>query len=1131
MKLTHGVLLLFFSLVFLGKPRPVSAQIDFPYRSDYSFLRGSEAGGLTPGWIQPGFNDAAWEQGAAPLHYGDGTGGTFLLDMQNNYSTVYMRSRFFAENLEFLEEVTLTFDYDDGFIIWINGTEVLRRNAPQNPTSESFAPENHESGTSEFVGFDAGDLPLVEGENVLAVMGFNVSLESSDFYFDLDISAGIMEPVLEDTVGLAFSHAAGFYEDPFTLDITAADPAWDVLYTLDGSNPRDSETAYSSIGSASILIDPASTAGRDATPAVTVRACSAVDTLKPSFPVSRTYIFLDKVLEQDYPGGEWPAENVQGILEPNAQYIDLPMDQEIVNHPDYAGSMVESMKDIPSLSVVTDLDNLFDPQIGIYVNASGHGHDWERECNVELIYPDGTDGFSVPAGLRIRGGWSRHHYFAKHSFRLFFRSKYGDAKLDYPLFGEEGVDRFDKIDIRTAQNHSWARGDSEFTMLRDVFSRDTQRDMGQPYTRSRYYHLYLNGMYWGLYQTQERSEARFAADYMGGSTGDYDVVKVNTEDWNYSIEATDGSLDSWGVIWDMVNDGFSDNAAYFALEGKDENGDPMPGAEVHVDIDNLIDYLLTIFYTANFDAPTSSFGNNRGPNNFYAIFNRDDLSEGFRFFNHDAEHTLFPYPVEAGTGLNEDRVNLDMAVSGFSAFHPQWLHKKLTENEEYRVRFRDRAFMHMEGNGPLTVEENRARLEVRFDEMEKAVIGHSARWGDGPDESAPARTRNDNWLPEVNKIRNDFFPYRTDIVIGQLDNAGLYTETDPPVIMKDGQNVYERQVALEGTSTIRITNPNSFGAIYYTLDGTDPREVGGTVSPKAQGATSEASLELEASAWIKARVKYADEWSAIRELKVTATAEDYSGLVITEINYHPLPMPYQGDTISGKDLEFLEFKNIGTSTIHLGGLVLDSAVYHEFPAGTMLPSGGFYVVASKPSKFYLKYGMSPSGNSSKNLSNGGEIIRLEDASGNPLILFMYSDESPWPIEADGMGYSLVPKDPDPTGQPADYRYWRASTEKGGSPFRNDPFPLTGNPDMKELAGPVVYPNPTGGMLYFKWDSDVPGPVEMALLDLNGRELYRTSLYGDEGINLGHLGLTDGVYVVRLVTDDQMYVKKIMYRNP
>jgi hypothetical protein len=88
------------------------------------------------------------------------------------------------------------------------------------------------------------------------------------------------------------------------------------------------------------------------------------------------------------------------------------------------------------------------------------------------------------------------------------------------------VDEFENIDLRTSQNYSWAYdGSGKHTFLRDVFSRDTQRDMGRPYTRSRYYHLYLDGQYWGLFQTEERPEASYAESYLGGDKEDYDVVK------------------------------------------------------------------------------------------------------------------------------------------------------------------------------------------------------------------------------------------------------------------------------------------------------------------------------------------------------------------------------------------------------------------------------------------------------------------------------------------------------------------------------------------------------------------------------------------------------------------------------
>ena len=94
----------------------------------------------------------------------------------------------------------------------------------------------------------------------------------------------------------------------------------------------------------------------------------------------------------------------------------------------------------------TDLANLFDPNSGIYANAYQQGEDWERPASVELINPDGSQGFQIDAGLRIRGGYSRSGDNPKHAFRLFFRGEYGASSLDFPLFGAEGADSFQKVE-------------------------------------------------------------------------------------------------------------------------------------------------------------------------------------------------------------------------------------------------------------------------------------------------------------------------------------------------------------------------------------------------------------------------------------------------------------------------------------------------------------------------------------------------------------------------------------------------------------------------------------------------------------------------------------------------------------
>jgi len=1107
-------------------------QVDFPSGSPFRYLKGSQASGLSAEWMQSGFDDSGWSTGDAPLRYGDGVGGTLLSDMQNNYSVVYMRATFHASHVDSLRSLLMEINYDDGFAIWINGIKVLSRFAPALLPFNGFATELHESGTFESFELDPGDMVLAEGSNTLAVQGFNYSLTSSDFLFDMRMSADRIEPVLHDSIGLIFSVPSGFYEDPFHLNITPADTAWDVIYTLDGSNPQVSGSAVISEGEATILIDPESTLGRPRTPAIVVRASAYQEGINPAIPKSRSYIFLEKVLSQGHPGGEWPTENI------NDQVIDLEMDSRIVNHTSYKNQITPALREIPSLSVVTDLNHLFDANSGIYVNAGGHGHFWERNCSMELIHPDGATGFNVNAGLRIRGGWSRHPEYAKHAFRLFFRSEYGDAKLYYPLFEEEGTDRYDKIDLRCAQNYAWSNGDGRNTHLRDVFSRDLQRDMGQPYTRSRHYHLYLNGMYWGIYQTQERSEARFAADYFGGQTGDYDVIKVNTEDWQYQIEATDGNFDLWHALWNMCNTGFQSNEDYFKLMGRDSDGNPVSGGQVYVEIDNLIDYMLTIFYTGNFDAPTSTFGWNKGPNNFFAINSRANRSKGFTFYNHDAEHSLFSEVAEPGTGLYEDRVNLTrrtddkhMEVGHFGSFHPQWLHHRLTDNIEYRIRFMDRANLHTRGEGALTWHKNLERLNSRASEIDTAIVAESARWGDARPWVSQPHTKNENWIPQVQKIRDEFFPYRTTILIDQLREADLYASLEAPEMSMNGSAIDKRKTVVEGPYSVVVKNTNGKGVLCYTTNGTDPRQPGGTIASSAQvSGESQQELQFLLSAVVNARVYNQGAWSALKEVSLISATEDFSTLALTELHYHPDELVLLGDTLIGKDLEFIEFKNIGDHAINLSGMVLDSAIYYEFPEDALLPPGRFYVVASKPSAFYLRYGMIASGNFKKNLSNGGEEVLLRDRLGNPVMHFTYSDDPPWPIEADGYGKSLVSVEFDPQGDPANPEYWKNSYYDGGSPFENEPFPVGKNPLPKEESDIQIYPNPTTGLIHVILPGESNREEAMiTLYGIRGNLILQEELFGEWIKDLKSLDLPSGFYIINVQTGARLYTRKIIFR--
>lgn len=827
----------------------------------------------------------------------------------------------------------------------------------------------------------------------------------------------------------------GFYTKPFDVVISTASDKMNIWYTLDGSDPENSNFVIVVPSPAKVRIDPQNTLGRGKTPGVVLRARAKGENYDFSPVVTKTYLFIDKLsLQTSNPGHDWPYNYYV-----NGQTIELTVLPSILEDSRYKNIMGEALKQVPTISLATDNRNLFSSDSGIYVNAQSHGIEWERPVSVELINPDGSNGFHIDAGLRIRGGYSRTSSFRKHAFRLFFREKYGESKLNYPLFEDEGVKSFDKIDLRCAQNYSWSKGDGEesplYTFTRDVFSRDLQGKMGQFYTRSRYYHLYLNGLYWGLYQSQERSEANYAESYMGGDKSEYDVLKRASE--GEFVEATDGNMDTWKEIWDLCGKGFSSNADYYRLQGLDEKGVRDPKLKVLVDIDNLIDYMNIIFYTGNFDAPVSAWGGNTMPNNFYAIYNHNG-EEGFKFIAHDNEHTLIVDPISYSTGITANRVSIGrvadqsgkMVIKKFEKFNPQWLHFKLSENAEYRQRFSDRSYKQYFNQGVFTPSVAAELFKMRTDQIDTAVIAESARWGE--DQYGSIMTKDDNWQPSVDNIMNRFFPFRTNIVIRQLKTEELLSRIQAPIFIKDNVEITDTIISLAIGGALTIFDPDSTGNIFYSLDGTDPRIVGDGVSSTAINGGKSTSIAVLQNCLVKARVFTNGKWSSIHTLMVAVDSEN-NGLQLTEIQYNPIGQ----NGIAGKEFEFIELKNNSKTPMNLTSCRFIDGISYAFPKGTVIEPDNFIVLASSSFSFSQRYGMAASGEYEGQLSNGGERITLVGAIGDTLISVKYDNKQPWPVTADSLGFSLVPAVNNLSADWNDGRNWRASSRIAGSPFADD----------------------------------------------------------------------------------------------
>jgi len=491
--------------------------------------------------------------------------------MLNVNASLWARTEFTLEEGqgETFDTFSLRMKYDDGFVAYLNGNPVAWDNNPSALKWNSAAPADRPSEDSEtFRSFNL--MPyrdvLQGGMNVLAIHALNDNKSNDEFMLLPELvwtsESGVHQYFVTPTprsynitgaIGAAkevwFSHERGFYNSAFNLTLSTETTDATIRYTTDGSTP--------SAGNGTVYVEGFPIPIGKTT---CVRAVALKTGFLDSPVMTHTYIFLSDVKTQSpsgqLPGPGWPANGAV-----NGHAMDYGMDPDIVNNSTWGPQMSAALLAIPSVSVVTDIENLFDPANGIYVNPGGRGPAWERPASVELINPDQSDAFQVNAGLRIRGGYSRGSWNPKHAFRLFFRSVYGEANLRFPLFGEEGTDKFDKVDLRTSQNYSWSHGGSGHnTMVREVWSRDMQGAMGHPYTCSRYYHLYLNGQYWGLYQTQERSESAHAEQYMGGEREDYDVVKADGA-VGRRMNAIDGNRHALDRLYHETMAGLDDSAS------------------------------------------------------------------------------------------------------------------------------------------------------------------------------------------------------------------------------------------------------------------------------------------------------------------------------------------------------------------------------------------------------------------------------------------------------------------------------------------------------------------------------------------------------------------------------------------
>jgi hypothetical protein len=795
-----------------------------------------------------------------------------------------------------------------------------------------------------------------------------------------------------------FSVTRGLFDQPFNLLLTTTLPGATIRYTLNGSEPT---LANGFTFSAPLTI----------TNTAFVRAAVFAPNHLPSRTRTHSYIYLDSVLTQPENPAGFPAtwgtySDFPGNIVPADYGMDLdPLRTDPNNpaspiDPEKLQRYRDGMRELPIVSIVMDMDDLFNPS-GFYHTPHVTNKDFPaKPCSVEMVLPDGTSAFAVSGGLGGHGNASREpRKNPKHGFKLSFRGEFGESALEYRLFPDSPARELDDLIVRADFGSSWRHQSDTSTeglgafqrsravRIRDAWFKDTFRDMGQVASHNRFCHLFLNGIYWGTYDFTEQANASFAPNYYGGEKEDFDIFDQG--------QLRTGTSTAYNTMTGIS--GLADNANYELMKQ-------------YLDVVQHIDSVVMHLFIGHQD-----WG---GTKNWYAIRKRVSGPLGtFKYIPWDGENFLL-----------DENIDRNKSPGGYG--WPSGLHGKLAENAQYRLDFADRVHKHMIApDGALTPAANIARWAKWMAVMDKPIVAESLRWGDyrrdvHPWQSGnfPLYTRENHWLAESNRIVHSYLPNRNATVLSQFRRDGLYPNVDAPEY---------RQTTVSGPIIgggavgagyeVALRNPGA-GLILCTTNGGDPRVYySGAVA--AGVLTNPAPLALSSTVTLKARVLNGGTWSALNEATFTV-GELGLPLRITEIMYHP---------IGGDAYEFIEIQNVGTVSLDLGGFSFEGISF-IFPSGTILPPGGVLLLANNasPAQFAVRY---PSavvfGYYGGNLSNGGERIAILDRNGRTVIAVHYDDEAGWPTSPDGGGYSL--EIIDPRGDPNAPSNWRASSAVNGTP--------------------------------------------------------------------------------------------------
>lgn len=370
---------------------------------------------------------------------------------------------------------------------------------------------------------------------------------------------------------------------------------------------------------------------------------------------------------------------------------------------------------LPIISIATNPANLWDYSSGIYVKGccadtvqpylgANFWKDWEKPANIEMYDEEGELCFNQAVGINLFGGYSR--MLPQKSLAVFARSKYGEKRINYPIFPERDFDEYKSFIIRNSG------GDFQRTQLRDAFMTQLAAPTGVAIQAYRPAVVFLNGQYWGIQNLREKISEHYLES-------NFDVDKDNVDILRHNGVVRHGTSKNYKQLLNF-------------LRTKDLSKDAVvEELSRFMDIEDYIRYNIAETYSDNRDA---------GGNIRY-----------WRERNDSAKWRWVFYDLDLGLGNNEPSGYKHNTVKKFTSANaeawpdPAWstfIIRSLLSNEKLETQYINTFADHL--NTVYKEETALALLDNMQENLKEEMKFHVKRWG----------TSYENWEYHVGIVRN-----------------------------------------------------------------------------------------------------------------------------------------------------------------------------------------------------------------------------------------------------------------------------------------------------------------------------------------------------------------------------------------